>query len=179
MLMGEVDENVNHLQQLCCLSKGQGSSAHDPVLTHLPRVPCLYNPHPQFTLSFHTYFFTFQAVTFWHGFYWLFFFPYSGLLRALNNFKEHFANISRSKRSSTWDDPSLAVPSTPLSVLFNIQEATDCTGLFCGFITGLEQIIDWVETIRLIFSWFQPRIWIQAFWNEELKYNWHTVLPLS
>lgn len=81
----------------------------------------------------------------------------------VNNLKEHSAKFSRSKRSSTGDGPSPASPPTTLSVLFNIQEAADCAGLFCGFVIGLEQIRDWIETIRLIFSWVPPRIRVQSF----------------
>lgn len=80
----------------------------------------------------------------------------------VNNLKELSAKFSRSKRSSTGAGPSLALPPTTLSALFNIQEAADCVGLFCGFVIGLEQIRDWIETIRLIFSWVEPRILIQA-----------------
>lgn len=55
-------------------------------------------------------------------------------------------------------------------------------GLFCGFATGSEQIRDWTKTIRLIFSWDQLRVWIQAFRNEELKYcafSWINDFTLS
>lgn len=95
------------------------------------------------------------------------------------NLKEHPAKFSRSKRSSAGGGPSSALPPADLSVLFSIQEAADCVGLFWGFGIGLEQIKDRTETIRLIFSWVQPKIWIQVFGKNQLKYNLHTVLPLS
>lgn len=79
------------------------------------------------------------------------------------NLKEHSAKISRSKRSSAGDRPSPALPPATLSVLFSIQEAAECVVLFCGFAVGLEEIKDRIDTIRLIFSWVQPKIWIQVF----------------
>lgn len=64
--MGEAD--VDELHQLSCPSKGQGSSTHDLILSHLPHLPCLHNQHPRvfFLLAF-------QAVTISHGFYCSFF----------------------------------------------------------------------------------------------------------
>lgn len=95
------------------------------------------------------------------------------------NLKDHSAKFFRSKGSSAGDGPSPALPQLPCQ---SCSASRSCWiyWIILWVCRGLEHIKDRIETIRLLFSWVQPRNWIQVFRKKKpLKYNLHIVLSLS